>query len=292
MDIVITYVNGLDPEWQKQYEKITHRPVLTKRYRDWGFLPYLLRGIEKFMPFIDNVFLVVASESQVPVWVNREQLHVVLHKDIIPKRFLPTFNSTTIELFLHRIPNLSEEFIYFNDDIFPVAPMNSDVFFQQGKILMKYSWRWLALDMYNRHTRQSDRLARLGAGLKNGLRFIRPQHTCTPMLKSKNTELYSKIESEILSTITLLRSNENVNQYLYTDYLYYTGNAICKRIPKKHCSMAVYSAEAIAKYILNPQKPLICINDVSMSDEKQERMRATLCRAFEKQFPQKSRFEK
>lgn len=292
MDAVITYVNGLDPEWQKQYKDITQSPVMTKRYRDWGFLPYLLRGIEQYMPFINKVFLVVSSESQVPKWVNRERLCVVFHKEIIPEQFLPTFNSTTIELFLHRIPNLSEKFIYFNDDIFPVAPMSEDIFFQQGKIVMKYSRHWLALDMYKRHTRQSDRLARFGAGLEKRIHFIRPQHTCTPMLKSKNEELYSKVESELLSTITLLRDKGNANQYLYTDYLYYTKNVIQKRIPKKHCSMAVYSAEAISKHILYPKKPLICINDVSMSDEKQERMRTTLCRAFEQHFPQKSHFEK
>ena len=51
MDIVITYVNGLDPEWQKSYEKHTNTPILEKRFRDWGTLKYLFRGIEKNMPF-------------------------------------------------------------------------------------------------------------------------------------------------------------------------------------------------------------------------------------------------
>ena len=113
MDAVITYVNGLDPVWQKDYEKHTNIPALEKRFRDWGTLKYLLRGIEKYMPFIRNVYLVVSHESQVPEWTDCNNLHIVLHKDIIPAEYLPTFNSTAIEMFLHRIEGLDEEFLYF-----------------------------------------------------------------------------------------------------------------------------------------------------------------------------------
>ena len=77
MDIVITYVNGLDPIWQKDYEQHTNTPILEKRFRDWGTLRYLFRGIEKNMPFIRKVFLVVACESQVPEWINQEEVHIV-----------------------------------------------------------------------------------------------------------------------------------------------------------------------------------------------------------------------
>jgi hypothetical protein len=67
--------------------------VLEKRFRDWGTLRYLFRGIAENMPFVRKVHLVVSHESQVPEWVNREEVHIVLHKDIIPAEFLPTFNS-------------------------------------------------------------------------------------------------------------------------------------------------------------------------------------------------------
>ena len=85
MDIVITYVNGLDPVWQKEYEKHTNTPILEKRFRDWGTLKYLFRGIERNMPFIRKVHLVVSGDSQVPEWINRNEVNVVLHKDIIPR---------------------------------------------------------------------------------------------------------------------------------------------------------------------------------------------------------------
>lgn len=133
MDIVITYVDGLDPLWQKDYEVTVGSAPLTKRFRDWGTLKYLLRGIERYMPFIRNVYLVVSRRSQVPSWVNTENLKIVLHEDIIPSEYLPVFNSAAIEMFLHRIDGLDEEYIYFNDDIFPLRECSSTDFFVYSK---------------------------------------------------------------------------------------------------------------------------------------------------------------
>ena len=56
MDIVITYVNGMDPVWRNEYESVVGKQLLSKRYRDWGTLPFLFRAIEKNVPFVRNVF--------------------------------------------------------------------------------------------------------------------------------------------------------------------------------------------------------------------------------------------
>ena len=121
MDAVITYVNGLDPVWQSEYSKcVGMETFLEKRFRDWGTLKYLLLGICVNMPFVRNVYLVVSGDTQVPSWVDREQLRIVRHSDIIPSELLPVFNSQAIEMFLHRIEGLDEEFLYFNDDFLPM----------------------------------------------------------------------------------------------------------------------------------------------------------------------------
>ena len=42
----------------------------------------------------------------------------VTHEDIFPnKSHLPTFSSPAIEAHIHRIPGLSQRYIYFNDDV-------------------------------------------------------------------------------------------------------------------------------------------------------------------------------
>ena len=95
MDAVITYVNGLDPEWQKDYiATVGMETFMDKRFRDWGTLKYLLRGIEIHLPFIKNVYLIVSGDTQVPEWVDRSRVNLVLHKDIIPAKHLPVFNLT------------------------------------------------------------------------------------------------------------------------------------------------------------------------------------------------------
>ena len=141
MDAVILYVNQEDPIWLESYKKHVGGRPLVNRYRDWGTLPYLFRGIEKYLPFVEKVHLVVSSESQVPSWVNREEVHVVLHKDIIPEKYLPAWNSCTIELFIPFIEGLAEEFLYFNDDFFVVNPCTPDLFFKNGRPQMQYKER-------------------------------------------------------------------------------------------------------------------------------------------------------
>ena len=76
-----------------------------------------------------KIFFVVSNPEQVPQIAKDYGVEVVLHKDIIPKEFLPTFNSCTIELFLHKIPDLSEHFIYVNDDMSLLHHANKSLFF-------------------------------------------------------------------------------------------------------------------------------------------------------------------
>ena len=38
----------------------------------------------------------------------------------MPEAYLPSYNSSAIELNIHRIRGLSEHFIYFNDDMFKI----------------------------------------------------------------------------------------------------------------------------------------------------------------------------
>lgn len=291
MDAVITYVDGQDPVWRAEYASFVGGPVLSKRYRDWGTLRYLLRGIGRHIPSIENVFLLVSSDSQVPAWVDRDNVRVVLHKEIIPDRFLPTFNSTTIEMFMHRIPGLGEEFLYFNDDMFPVADCSHEDFFREGKAVIGFARHILAGGKYKKRVRNSDHQARKALGKSPGLFFVRPQHTCSPMLRSESEAVYEFSEEAIFSVVSRLRTTSNFNQYLFLDYLYYQGKTVCGKISNKHLSPAVHSPETIASWITNPSAKLICINDVHMDDGEFQTYRDKVVTAFEKHFPDKSRFE-
>lgn len=291
MDAVITYVDGLDPLWQKDYADAVGRAPLTKRFRDWGTLKYLLRGIRKYMPFVKNVYLVVSRDSQVPSWVDRSHLKIVLHEDIIPAEYLPVFNSTAIEMFLHRIDDLDEEYLYFNDDFFPLDTCRRDDFFIDGRPVIGFSKCLSAFGLFRRQTRNSDRMARNALGLRRRLQYVRPQHVASPMLRSECFTLASKVEKEISSSISRVREPQNLNQYLFLDYMYYGGKVINRRSSNKHFSLAVSSLEKITDFIRNPKRKFACINDVQMSDEKYRLYRDGILAAFEQRLPEKSEFE-
>lgn len=292
MDIVITYVDGNDPVWKQDYEKYTNVPVMQKRFRDWGTLKYLLRGIETNMPFIRNVYLVVSHSSQVPEWADQSQLKIVLHKDIIPADYLPTFNCNPIEMHLHRIDGLDEEYLYFNDDLYPLAPCRPEDFFRDGKGVLGFSRHFLSSGMYKKICRNSDTHARKALGLKPSFCFVRPQHTCTPMFKSECERLYSILEQDILASLTRVRTSENLNQYLFLDYQLYKGRMINEKISNKHYSVAVTSPEKLQSFILSPTRNIMCVNDVRLSEERYLKLRSAMIEAFEQKFPHKSRFEK
>lgn len=291
MDIVITYVNGQDPVWQKEYEKTVGKKIIARRYRDWGTMPYLMRGIEKYLPQVGNVFLVVSSESQVPSWVNRDEVKVILHKDIIPQNLLPVFNSAAIEMFLHRIPGLSEQYLYMNDDLFPMNSCDISDFFVENKIVIKHSPCLTAFNLFRKHVRNSDHLARKAAGAGKGPVFMRPQHSVSPMLRSHSEAAFKAVEDDIMQNITPLRSEKNINQYFFTDYLFYKGLTIQKKQSKRHFSTAVASAEKICSFIQNPDVKIACINDVDMPEDTFRKMSSAIKDAFQHHFPKKSKYE-
>jgi hypothetical protein len=121
IDVVYTWVDGNDPAWQKQKEIYTGKPKGDSiyRYNSTDELKYSLRSLYKHAPWINKIYIVVA-DLQKPRFVNENhpKIKIIQHSDIIPIRYLPTFNSIAIETCIHHIPGLEEHFLYFNDDCF------------------------------------------------------------------------------------------------------------------------------------------------------------------------------
>ncbi len=135
IDLVYLWVDGNDPQWQAKRNAIlgnakTNTETNGKgRYANNDELKYSLRSVEKYAPWIRNVFIV--TDEQKPDWIDVKNLHIkiVSHKDILPKESLPCFNSRVIEAYLYKIPGLSEHFLYANDDMFFHADVKPDFFF-------------------------------------------------------------------------------------------------------------------------------------------------------------------
>lgn len=145
IDFVVTWVDGSDPNWRAKKSKYDSTFTTSennmnsdKAYREWGTFKYWFRGVEKFAPWVNKVYLV--TDNQTPDWldVDNSKLAVIDHKEIINNDYLPVFSSNAIECNIHKIPNLSEHFVCFNDDMYLTAPvLPSDFFSEEG--LPKYN---------------------------------------------------------------------------------------------------------------------------------------------------------
>ena len=140
IDFVIPWVDGNDENWRKDKNFYWNEQSGVKsadannnaRFRDWENLRYWFRGVEKFAPWVNHIYFV--TYGHIPEWlnVNHPKLTIVKHEDYIPKQYLPTFSSIPIENNFHRIENLSEHFVYFNDDMFLTNYVEPSDFFVNG----------------------------------------------------------------------------------------------------------------------------------------------------------------
>jgi endonuclease/exonuclease/phosphatase family metal-dependent hydrolase len=110
------------------------------RFRETGTLEYAIHAATQNMQWVRKIYIVTNDER--PCWLGSDNSNIIIisHKQIWPTlrmgSDLPTFNSIAIETHLHRIPGLSEHFIYLNDDMFVGKPLPKSYFFHSGRPLV------------------------------------------------------------------------------------------------------------------------------------------------------------
>lgn len=330
MDFVLIWVDGSDPEWQKEKARYSGEPLDNNpaRFRDWGLLKYWFRGVEKFAPWVDKIRFITCGHA--PEWLHleHEKIDFIKHADYIPQKYLPTFNSHTIELNFHRIKNLSEEFVYFNDDMFLISPVRPRDFFKKGvpceEATMKYflpqnygkakSIDGFNMSLLNKNFNKKkvirshpSNFFHPSYGLRNNLYSLYTlaapafsgfsrTHTAQSFLKSTFAEVWEK-ESEFLDSTSAckFRSFQNVNQYLMRYWQIAQGKMAPTPLHKvrKRFDLDVDYSETIAQEIRRQKYQVICINeDENENLEPFEKIQSQLIGAFESILPEKSSFEK
>lgn len=140
IDLVYLWVNGNDVEWQKQKKywaekcglEINNADNQACRFIDNQELRYSLRSVQTYAPWINQIYIV--TNGQVPEWLDTShpKIKIITHEQIMPQDAVPTFNSEAIESCLANIPNLSEYFLYANDDYFIGQSIKPDYFFDEN----------------------------------------------------------------------------------------------------------------------------------------------------------------
>lgn len=148
IDAVVLWVDGSDPGHRAKLEQylatIGRRPDAARptRFLSVGEIDHCIRSILRFAPYVRRIHVV--TDDQTPEifkramdWepAMRDRLVLVDHREIFAgfESYLPTFNSLAIESVIHRIPGLSEHFVYFNDDFMLIKPVEASGFFRAGR---------------------------------------------------------------------------------------------------------------------------------------------------------------
>lgn len=130
IDAVYTWVDLSDPKWSKKYQIKTGNPPKLERFKDYGELEFSVKLLIKNCEFIRYIFIV--TDEQIPKWYDAEKypkIKIIDHSQILgPECSKPTFKSDSIESYFHNIPDLSEYFLYLNDDTFIGRKCTIDTF--------------------------------------------------------------------------------------------------------------------------------------------------------------------
>ncbi len=325
IDIVVPWVDGSDPEWFAEKQKYTVKTsddANINRYRDWGLLKYWFRGIEKFAPWVNKIHFI--TWGHLPPWLDttNPKLHIVNHKDYIPEEYLPIFSVNPIELNMHRIEGLSEQFIYFNDDTYLINNISPESFFinrlpvdtvaevpllsfpggidhlivndisiinknfNKRDVLKKNRKQWFSLKS------PISTLKNLYmSALKGGFSSFANPHLPLAFLKSTISEVWEK-EPEIMERTTShkFRNIEDVNSWLFRYWQFAKGEFVQVKGPEGKFFSIGKDDNNIKAAIEKQQYKMVCLSDDSVETDF-EKEQAFLCECFEKILPEKSSYE-
>ncbi|RIV35595.1 sugar phosphotransferase [Micromonospora radicis] len=306
IDVVYTWVDGADPDWQRRRAEIKgeafHAEAASEsRYINRDELKFSLRSLHLNAPWVRNIYIV--TDRQRPAWLDLSAGNIFLvdHKDIFRDRnALPTFNSVAIETQLHNIDGLAEHFLYLNDDMFfgrPLAPQtfflangNTKFFLSQNRVpigpITSLDTPIDAMIKNNRRLIEE----RFGRTLTQG-----SQHVPYPLRRSILAEIEREFPAEHARTAhSRFRSATDIiiTYSLYHYYAFMTGRALPGHVNYGYVQLAVPDLVArLRRAEARRDWDTFCINDAfSTYDQLQQQM--TVLEPFlEAYFPVPSPYE-
>ena len=327
IDFVVTWVDMDDPNWKKEFAQYAGKidnsknEVSEARFRDYGFLKYWFRGVEKFAPWVRKIHFITCGQK--PDWlnVNNPKISLVNHEDYIPKQFLPCFNSVVLERYFHKINDLTEHFVYFNDDFFLTNTVEKERFFKNGlpcdiaafqyNIGLSSFYKTIQnnINLINKHFDKKEvmnhfadkwyneiygKKARLNYLLKSYKKFItlRIPHNAQPYLKSTFDDIWQHCEEELTKTSShRFRCDEDLTPELFRTWQICRGNFEPYNTynDTKMFPLMIKSKQAI-QAVKNQSYKLVCLND-NVHIRNYGQVMKSIQEAFESILPEKSSFE-
>jgi hypothetical protein len=291
VDAVITWVDGSDPTIKTKRDHYLSNAATalhdngTNPHR-WicsDELNFCLRSIANNAPWVRRVWIV--TDNQIPDIADlapefAAKINIVDHRDIFAgyEDALPTFNSLAIETMLWRIKDLSEHFLYFNDDVFLTAAVEINDFFSINGPVLRGKWVDYSaliesderrdeaglLNYYN----QINAAAIIGYGADH---VFDSAHVVHPMQRSVMAELFDTYRSQFVRNIGFrFRCTEQfVAQGLHNHACLAAGYAtILDTSDYLHVAVGAFdtwSADDVHAYLDGAERhtvKFLCVNDL------------------------------
>lgn len=327
IDFVITWVDGSDPEWLNEKQIFFPEDNADpQRFRDWNLLKYWFRGVEKFAPWVNKIHFITWGHLPEFLNVNHPKLNIVNHADYLEEDYRPTFNSNAIELSMHKIKDLSEYFVYFNDDMYLIKSVSENEFFKNKlprdvailNPIVPKKYDSISSIMLNNTSIINENFSFRKSFKKNWKKWINlkykqllplnfmfqpwnnivglyQQHLPSSFLKSTFTEVWKK-EFELLDGTSKRKKRDNkkdINQWLIKQWLVMEGNFEPRDINFGKYIM-IEEKEDIQEFIEAQNKKttkVICLNDHVNNNQNLEEIINDINLEFKKMLPNKSKFE-
>lgn len=255
-------------------------------------LKYSMRSICRYAPWFYHAFLVVDDDEVLPPWLDLacSRITVVKHSEIIPKAFLPTYNSNVIDSYLHKIPGLSEFFLVLDDEMFICKKVLPSTFFDVS-----------SSKPINRHYEGKDRhslrphkfmfVKMWQNAIRNytRIKYTRVQHHIQPFRKSIMQSYQDSVFAVDLQCTgtNRTRAMNDINLLRFTTALSSsTGDAIMMKTSSKEEMFfeAGQVDESISMLVVDKRPTFLCINNTTSQHVHVYKLLARL-------FPRRCEFE-
>lgn len=283
IDAVYLWVDDTDATWLRKKSEFDHSSVdadSASRFREFGELQASLRLLARNAPWLRRAFIVTDAQTPRLDSVSSYPFEIVIvdHTDLLPKKFLPTFSSRALTANLHRITDLSEAFIYMNDDTFIAAPSSWSDFFElttDGRPIAKL--RNTQTGMPPRESLPAGEIVFESRYHTNQIAESKgwvvtpgpPEHGGHAMLKSVVAALWNEVptEMELASSERFRKPNTVLTEWLHDSYAFAKGLALDASGKTTYKYVAINSTDAagaLVDVMLRRDRILVlCLNDVA-----------------------------